>query len=75
MAINFTSISAVKALYLSAVIKGLLAPPILFLILRICNDPKIMGKRINGRLLNVCGWSTTLVMTLAATFLLISFFL
>ncbi|HEY1807384.1 MAG TPA: divalent metal cation transporter [Acidobacteriaceae bacterium] len=75
MAINFTSLSAVRALYLSAVINGLLAPPLLFLILRICNNPKIMGKRVNGRLLNWCGWATTLVMTLAASFLLISFFL
>jgi NRAMP (natural resistance-associated macrophage protein)-like metal ion transporter len=75
MAINFTSISAVRALYLSAVINGLLAPPLLFLILRICNDPKIMGKRINGRLLNYFGWATTIVMSLAAAFLLISFFL
>jgi NRAMP (natural resistance-associated macrophage protein)-like metal ion transporter len=74
MAINFTSISAVKALYLSAVINGLLAPPLLFLILRICNDPTIMGKRVNGWLLNSCGWATTLIMTLAASFLLISFF-
>jgi NRAMP (natural resistance-associated macrophage protein)-like metal ion transporter len=74
MAINFTSITAVKALYLSAVINGLLAPPLLFLILRICNDPKIMGKRVNGRVLNWCGWATTLVMTLAASFLLVSFF-
>ncbi|HEY1804206.1 MAG TPA: divalent metal cation transporter [Terracidiphilus sp.] len=75
MAINFTSISAVKALYLSAVINGLLAPPLLVLILRICNDPRIMGKRVNGRLLNWGGWATALVMTLAALFLLISFFL
>jgi NRAMP (natural resistance-associated macrophage protein)-like metal ion transporter len=75
MGINFTSISAVKALYLSAVINGLLAPPLLILILRICNNPKIMGKRVNGRFLNSCGWVTTLVMALAASFLLISFFL
>jgi Mn2+/Fe2+ NRAMP family transporter len=75
MAINFTSISAVKALYLSAVINGLLAPLLLILILRICNDPRIMGKRVNGRLLNWCGWATALVMTLAAIFLLISFFI
>jgi NRAMP (natural resistance-associated macrophage protein)-like metal ion transporter len=75
MTINFTSISAVKALYLSAVMNGLLAPPLLILIMRICNDPKIMGNRVNGRLLNWCGWATTLVMTLAASFLLISFFL
>jgi Mn2+/Fe2+ NRAMP family transporter len=75
MAINFTSISAVKALYLSAVINGLLAPPLLALILRICNDSKIMGEHINGRLLNSCGWATMLVMTVAACFLLISLFL
>jgi len=70
MAINFTSISAVKALFLSAVINGLLAPPLLVLILLICNNTKIMGKQINGRVVNICGWATMAVMTLAASFLL-----
>lgn len=37
MVINSTSVSAVKALYLSAVINGLLVPPLLALILLICN--------------------------------------
>src|SRR5262249_50737641 len=74
MAINFTSISAVRALYLSAVINGLLAPPLLVLILLISNNPTIMGKRTNGRLLNFWGWATTGLMTLAAIFLLVFLF-
>ena len=73
--INFTSIGAVKALYLSAVINGLLAPPLLVLILFICNNPKIMGNRTNGKLLNYFGWATIALMSFAALFLLISFFL
>jgi Mn2+/Fe2+ NRAMP family transporter len=65
MTINFTSLSAVKALYLSAVINGLLAPPLLILILLICNNRKIMDGRTNGKALNVWGWATTVLMTLS----------
>lgn len=75
MAINFTSISAVRALYLSAIINGLLAPPLLILIVLICNNRKIMGNRTNGSMLNCWGWATTALMTFAATFLLFTFFL
>ena len=75
IAINFTSISAVRALYLCAIINGMLAPPMLFLVLLICNNKRIMGKRTNGRLLNCLGWLTMALMSLAATFLLTSFFL
>jgi Mn2+/Fe2+ NRAMP family transporter len=65
MLINFVGINPIKALFATAVINGLLAPPLLFLILRVSNDRSIMGKRINGRLLNVAGWTTAAVMSAA----------
>jgi Mn2+/Fe2+ NRAMP family transporter len=38
----------------------------LVLILMVSNNTKVMGKRVNGRLLNTLGWITAAVMTAAA---------
>jgi Mn2+/Fe2+ NRAMP family transporter len=53
LALNFARLSAVKMLFWSAVINGLLAPP-------------LMGARVNSRLLGYLGWATFAVMTAAA---------
>lgn len=74
-AINLLGINAIAALYYSAVINGLVAPPMLLLIMLIGNNRQIMGKRVNGRLSNTLGWLTTLLMTLAALALMASFVL
>lgn len=59
------NVSAVRMMFLSAVVNGLLAPPLLMLVMLVGNNPKIMGSRVNGRWLNVLGWTATAVMTLA----------
>jgi NRAMP (natural resistance-associated macrophage protein)-like metal ion transporter len=58
-------VSAVRMMFLSAVVNGLLAPPLLVLVMLVGNNRKIMGARVNGRWLNVLGWGATAVMTLA----------
>jgi NRAMP (natural resistance-associated macrophage protein)-like metal ion transporter len=65
MLVNFTGINPVRALFWTAVINGILAPPMLVLILMVSNNTKVMGKRVNGRLLNTLGWITAAVMTTA----------
>jgi Mn2+/Fe2+ NRAMP family transporter len=70
--INFAGINPMRALFLTAVINGFLAPPLLVLIIRISNDRKIMGERVNGTLLNVAGWVTAGVMSAAAIGLLVT---
>jgi Mn2+/Fe2+ NRAMP family transporter len=67
MAINFLGINPITALVLSAVLNGLVAAPLLVLVMLISNDRRAMGERTNGRLLNVMGWVTTIVMGLAAS--------
>jgi NRAMP (natural resistance-associated macrophage protein)-like metal ion transporter len=69
---NFVGINPVKALFVTAVINGLLAPPLLFLILRVSNSRKIMGERVNGRVLNVLGWVTAVAMSAAAVALVVT---
>lgn len=65
MSINFTDISAVKALYWTAVLNGVLTPPLLILIMLVSNNPKVMDDHVNGSPLNAMGWATTLLMSLA----------
>ncbi|MDQ6793461.1 MAG: divalent metal cation transporter, partial [Chloroflexota bacterium] len=72
MAINFVGINPITALVLSAVLNGLVAAPLLVLVMFVSNDRRAMGQRTNGRLLNVIGWVTTIVMGLAAIGLIVT---
>lgn len=66
MLINFLKIAPVTALFWTAVINGVLAPPLLVMILLVSNNRKVMGKRVNGKLTNFIGWSTAAIMSAAA---------
>ncbi len=70
--INFTQIPAFKVLYYSAVLNGLLAPPLMALILLIGNNKKIMGKNVNGKASNILGWFITIVMGVAGVALIVT---
>ncbi|MHB8459719.1 MAG: NRAMP family divalent metal transporter [Candidatus Limnocylindrales bacterium] len=72
MAINFLGINPITALVLSAVLNGLIAAPLLVLVMLVSNDRAAMGARTNGRLLNVLGWATTIIMALAAIGLIVT---
>ena len=73
LAINYVGIDPIKALFWSAVINGLLAPPLMVLIMLVANHHGVMGKRRNGRWINVLGWAATLVMFAAAICLIATF--
>ena len=70
--INFTNIDPIKALIYSAVINGIVAVPMLFLIMRIANDEKILGDMTNKRLSNVLGWIAFVVMSISVSILFIT---
>ena len=72
MCINFLGINPIDALFYTAVINGLLAPPLLVLIMLVSNDPKIMGERTNNRWVNLAGWAATAIMSAAAIVLIVS---
>jgi NRAMP (natural resistance-associated macrophage protein)-like metal ion transporter len=57
---------AVAMLFWSAVINGVLAPPLIVLVVLLTSDPKVMGERVNPPLLKVLGWTTALVMAAAS---------
>jgi NRAMP (natural resistance-associated macrophage protein)-like metal ion transporter len=72
MLINFVGINPIRALFWTAVMNGLVAPPILVVIMLVANNRQIMGPHVNGLWTNVGGWVTTAVMFAAATGLLLT---
>ena len=70
LSINFTGISAVNALVVTAIIYGLTAPLLIFIILRVSNNKKIMGEYTNGWLSNFLGFTAMTIMLVAAILLL-----
>jgi Mn2+/Fe2+ NRAMP family transporter len=66
VALNFAGFNAVKMLFWSAVINGLLAPPLILLVILLTSSHKIMGQRVNSPLLRYLGWITFVVMSAAA---------
>jgi NRAMP (natural resistance-associated macrophage protein)-like metal ion transporter len=72
MLIDVVSGNAIRMMFLSAVVNGVLAPPLLVMVMLVGNDARIMGEHTNGRWLNILGWTATGVMTLAALALLVA---
>jgi Mn2+/Fe2+ NRAMP family transporter len=64
--INFTGINPITALFWTAVINGLIAPPLLVVIMLVANNKRVMGDRVNGRVTNLLGGTATIVMWAAA---------
>ncbi len=69
---NFVGLDPVRALYWSAVINGLLAPPLMAVIMMLASNPKVMGRLVLPRSLRIGGWIATVVMTLAVVGMLVS---
>lgn len=63
--INFSSIDPIKALIYAAVINGVIAVPLLVVIMKIGNDKQILETRTNGKISNIVGWITVGVMGFA----------
>lgn len=66
MLINFLHINPISALFWTAVINGVLAPPLLVIIMLVANNRKVMGNRVNGVWTNLLGWAATAAMFAAA---------
>ena len=66
MILNFMGLNAVSMLFWSAVINGVLASPLVVLVVLLTSDHTVMGRRINGPLLRGLGWAAAIVM-MAAT--------
>jgi Mn2+/Fe2+ NRAMP family transporter len=72
LGLDFARLNAVKMLFWSAVLNGLLAPPLVIMVVLLTSDRKVMGTRANSWMLRTLGWTCALVMTAAAAGLVIS---
>jgi Mn2+/Fe2+ NRAMP family transporter len=66
VAIGFSGVNPINALFWAALLMGLLAPPLMFIMMRITNNREIMGGRTNGAALNLLGWATTAAVSAAS---------
>jgi len=72
LCLNYIGISAVKMLFWSAVLNGVLAPPLILLVVVLTSDRRTMGDQTNPPVLRWVGWLSFLVMTAAALAMLVA---
>jgi Mn2+/Fe2+ NRAMP family transporter len=64
--------SLVQAMLASQTLNGVLLPVILVVMLQLINDKRLMGRFVNGRVLNVLSWAMVVVLILLTVILVIT---
>ena len=70
LTLDYAGFNAVAMLFGSAIVNGVLAPPLVALVVLLTSDRQIMGEHVNSRLLSLLGWTTTAVMTIASVMMI-----
>jgi NRAMP (natural resistance-associated macrophage protein)-like metal ion transporter len=73
--LNFTPIDPIKALYWSAVINGVLAAPVMVMLMLLVRDRKVMGDLVVRGWLYALGWASTIAMGFCIVGMIASLFL
>lgn len=71
--ITLSNINPIQALILSSVINAVVTVPILFIVMRLANDKKMLGDKVNTRFSNIIGWITFAIMTISVIVMFLSF--
>jgi len=71
---NFIGIDPIKALIYAAVVNGVVAPVMIYYIVRLSGDSSIMGERVNGPISKVLGWLLIAIMGITGIAAIASFF-
>lgn len=74
LALNFAGFDAVKMLFTSAVVNGILAPPLLILVILLTSRADIMGEHRNGPWIRGLGWTCAITMIAASLLMLATSF-
>lgn len=72
LGMNFRHIDPIRALFYTAVINGVVAPPLMTLIVLLGSDRRYMHEKVSGRLSLTLNWIGTSVMALAAIAMLVT---
>lgn len=70
---NFFHLNPIRGLIYAAVANGIIAPVILFFVLRISGNKRIMGRYANKRVVSVIGWFTVGAMALSGIAAILTF--
>jgi NRAMP (natural resistance-associated macrophage protein)-like metal ion transporter len=62
---NLIHIDPFKALLYAAIINGITAVPILFAVMKMSNDKKLLRGHTNGKISNIIGWLTFAIMAIS----------
>ena len=65
-ALSLLSVNPIKLLVFVAVINGVIAAPLLVVVMLVATNRQIMGDYVNGRISNFLGWFTVAVMGVAS---------
>jgi Mn2+/Fe2+ NRAMP family transporter len=69
--LNSLGYNAIKMLFWSAVLNGLLAPPLIVLVTLLTSDPHVMGEHVNSPTLKLLGWLTAAIMSAACVLMFV----
>lgn len=72
--LNFINIDPIKMLYYSAAVNGILAAPLIIIIIFIANNKRILGERTNSTVSNIFVILTAIIMGLISIFTIEGFF-
>jgi NRAMP (natural resistance-associated macrophage protein)-like metal ion transporter len=72
MAIEFLAKGPITMLFYSAILNGIVAPPLMVIIMLVANNQRVMGRWTNTPALNTLGWLATSLMTLASVGMMIA---
>ncbi len=70
LAFDFAGFNAVKMLFWSAILNGMLAPPLVIMVVLLTSDGKVMGNRVNSLRMKILGWICAGIMSVSAIALL-----
>ncbi|MFZ2205658.1 MAG: Nramp family divalent metal transporter [Minisyncoccia bacterium] len=73
--LNFIGLDPIKTLIYSAVANGIIAPVILFFIIRISNNKEVMGHYKNNKTASTIGWMTIGLMAVSGIAAIVTLFL
>jgi NRAMP (natural resistance-associated macrophage protein)-like metal ion transporter len=65
LSLNFIGLNPIKALIYSAVANGIVAPIVLFFIVLLSSNKRVMGEWVNKKYVTAIGWFVTIVMAVA----------
>jgi Mn2+/Fe2+ NRAMP family transporter len=70
---NVLGINTIKALFYAGIFNGVVAVPLIFIIIKLARDKRIVGEYISPKLNNIVAWITFGFMALAVLLMIASF--